>query len=69
MAKVYKIEIYVTDINGDYNDVNELVDEIENNLNCKCFNIKESKEFEWDDNLPINYINATQSDYDKALNN
>lgn len=74
MAKVFKVEMYVVDANGEYGDSDELKQEL-SDLDDKIFGspmlrvakIEESKEFEWDDNLKINKTKAMNRDFEQYL--
>lgn len=68
MAKVHKVEFYLTDVNDMYETGEELMTEIENKLYdgfIGCPTWKTSEEFEWDDELAINKINCTKEDFEK----
>lgn len=54
MAKVYKMELYISDPNGDY-DLNYIKDLLSDYFLINIFNSKETKEFEWEDELKIKY--------------
>ena len=65
MARVHKVEFYLVDANDYYIDGYDLITEITNDLEegfVKCLTWKTSKEFEWDDNIKLNYINCTKED-------
>ncbi|AMO25831.1 hypothetical protein Blue_008 [Bacillus phage Deep Blue] len=75
MAKVYKVEMYIVDANGDYDflDNEEMVEEIEHQVDVRMdvmshvTSVQSSKEFEWDDDLAVNKTNATIEDYEAQL--
>ncbi|MFQ3543464.1 hypothetical protein Q7A53_05210 [Halobacillus rhizosphaerae] len=69
MAKVYKAGIYLIDANDDL-DIENIKHALENLgyelwVGFEIATLKESKEFEWDDELKINQNNATISDYEE----
>lgn len=72
MAKVYKVEMYIVDANGDYDylDNEEMVEEIEHQVDVRMDvmtrveSVKSSEEFEWDDDLAINKEAATAEDHE-----
>jgi len=65
MAKVHKVTMFVTDIEGD----SDLDDLIEHGLRSydlypKFIKVESSKEFEWDDDLEINKVNGKKEDFE-----
>ncbi|WPF70279.1 hypothetical protein BCVP_CDS0251 [Bacillus phage BC-VP] len=75
MAKVYKVEMYIVDANGDYDylDNEDMVEEIEHQVDVRMdvmsrvVSVESSAEFEWDDDLAVNKTNATTEDYEAQL--
>lgn len=69
MSKLYKMEMYILDVNEQYSDLDEIICSAENStdINLNCFNSKVS-EFEWHDELTINKCNCTVEDYRKYFN-
>lgn len=75
MAKVYKVEMYIVDANGDYDylDNEDMVEEIEHQVDVRMdvmtrvTSVESSEEFEWDDDLAVNKTNATIEDYEAQL--
>ncbi|UXQ88895.1 hypothetical protein Thu_35 [Bacillus phage Thurquoise] len=75
MPKVYKVEMYIVDANGDYDflDNEEMVEEIKHQVDVRMdvmshvTSVQSSKEFEWDDDLSVNKTNATIEDYEAQL--
>ena len=68
MGRVHKVEFYLVDANDMYETGEYLMTEIENNLYdgfIKCSTWKTSEEFEWDDDLKLNYSNCTKEDCEK----
>lgn len=66
MAKVHKVTMFVTDIDGD--------SDIEDLIGCglrmydlypEFINVDTSEEFEWDDDLAINKNDSTKEDFEK----
>lgn len=68
MAKMYKVELYVTDLNGRYEEggVQEIFERCHNETDTvfDWFNVQET-EFEWDDELPINMLGCPVREYRK----
>ena len=69
MAKVYKATVYIVDMNEEIQDLDAFEYRIEDRLGkwvlIHSADLKESKEFEWEDELRINNVNATTDDYEK----
>lgn len=73
MAKLYKIEGYLCDANGDLKDVEDFRSYLDMLINRGYytvdapidFKITESKEFEWNDNIDLNYYGCTEEDCKK----
>jgi len=63
MAKVYKIEMYITDPNDQYSD-DEIIDILEYD-NDLIFNVtsREFKNFDWSDEVVFNYNGLSKEDY------
>ena len=55
MAKLHKIEMYIVDVNDNYENLESIISEIDNmtNVSLVCFN-KQSVEFHWFDKIDIN---------------
>jgi catechol-2,3-dioxygenase len=69
MAKIYRANIYLTDYNGQIQDLDHLKDELlylEDKLGfgIEIKDLKESEEFEWDDELLINKVDADIEDFE-----
>lgn len=74
MAKVYKFTTFIVDPNDDYTfypkeRVAEIMADRMESLGqlIHVSDIQESGEFEWDDNLKINNVAATNEDFDAYL--
>lgn len=72
MAKVFKASIFFVDANGKHDSKESLVWEIERQLEntdllLHIEETQESEEFEWSDDLEINFTDAESFDYDKYL--
>lgn len=73
MAKLYKIEGYLCDVNGEMKDIEDFRDYLDMIItrgyylidNPIDFKITESKEFEWHDNIDLNYRDCTEEDCKK----
>lgn len=68
MAKVYKVEMYVVDANEEFGDVDHIKPYLEDWhrwVMTDVTGIQESDEFEWEDDLKINKVNASVEDYEE----
>lgn len=68
MARVHKVSMYITDIEGDSN----LEDLIKHGLNRydlfpEFIKIESSDEFEWCDDLEINNVECSENEFKKYL--
>ena len=69
MAKVFKVSMYITDSSGMYQDKVYLENELQfDDASTDFVEIEESEEFEWEDELKINYSNATKEDFEAYFN-
>lgn len=66
MAKLYKVEMYVLDVNEQYQDLDEIIDMAEMKLDAHFnpFNIQMT-EIEWEDDIDINHFGCTVDTYRK----
>ena len=69
MAKIYKVSLYLTDYNDEYSDKEHMESDLKENLEnlwvgVDCLEAQESIEFEFDDELTINKVNATKEDFE-----
>lgn len=66
MAKIFKIEGYLIDPNGDYNKEDIEVD-LDQNFDAIAHHIKvqERDIGEWEDDNPLNYYNCPESECEK----
>lgn len=67
MSKIHKIEMYIVDANDlldrNYTDIPDI---LERHVNMEGIIIKgQTVEFEWDDNLAINYQNCPLEKYEE----
>lgn len=72
MPKIFKGSFYFVDVNDDFNTIDELIDRLERDKYINHINVfdkKESKEFEWDDDLKINFTNCPRNEFDKYFEN
>jgi hypothetical protein len=73
MARIVKAEIYITDYEGDYEDADHILGELKSLVSnelwvdVKVGKVKESKEFEWKDDLKINQTDSTIEDLEEYL--
>lgn len=71
MAKLIKIEGYLCDANDGFYSEESLRNYFDNVLDRSDlfaptpFKIKMSKDFEWDDNIDLNYTSCTEEDCEK----
>ena len=67
MAKIYKFLFYLVDPNEYYGDVEDLFRQMINKTEVFCPVPIQCQEcsFEWDDELPINYIGCKAEDCEK----
>lgn len=68
MARVYKFEGYIVDVNEDFKDVYDFLSYLNNRLrygHVTTFNDKTSEDFEWYDEIPINKYGCNQEDFEK----
>jgi len=65
LAKIYKVSAYLIDYNDEYYDKFELSEKLEDLcVGLDCLEIQESENFEWDDELLINKIDAEKEDFE-----
>ena len=66
MAKIFKISGYIIDVNDEItqNDI-ELLFDHDKYINISRLECKQSKEFEWRDDIDINFTDAKQEDFEK----
>lgn len=66
MAKIHKVEFYIVDPNGFYDDGEDLIQDVRLYdgfmLHPKW---KTSEEFEWDDDIDLNYSDCSKEDCEK----
>lgn len=67
MAKVHKVELYLIDANSMYGNTEQLLDYLldRTDINYRVKSQQESEEFEWEDDIAINYGDATIDDYEE----
>lgn len=71
MAKLYKLEGYLCDVNGEFKDVEDLSGYLHTLIdrgdlfNPIDFKITESKEIEWYDDIDLNHYGCTEEDLKK----
>ena len=65
-SKIYKIQCYVVDIHGEYeeNHVKFLIDQY-SDLFAKHFKVESADIGEWHDEHPLNYINSPIEECEK----
>lgn len=66
MSKIYKVQMYLLDVNEVYDNIDEALSDCENRSEMKFapFDI-ECKKVEWDDDIDINALDATKEMWDK----
>lgn len=68
MAKLYKVEMYLLDINDNYDSLEDIVETIKNTTELMPDYFRSDKViFYWDDNLPINFDDCTKEDYESIF--
>ena len=68
MARIHKIEFYLVDCNDEYENGDDLMTEIEYNLSDGFIQYptwKTSPEFEWYDDIDLNYSSCSKEDCEK----
>ena len=72
MAKVYKLTFYAVDPNDYYDDALHLFSQMTSRENqsgaffmADRDDLLSSNEFEWEDDIPINYQGASKEDFEK----
>lgn len=71
MAKLYKVELYLCDVNDEFYDKDDVLEylnsllEMDDYFLTRIINAKESKEFEWYDNIDINYSDCNIEKFEK----
>lgn len=70
MARVYKVSFYVSDYNEHYQAGEIFKENLEAQLERmdvlpSHIEVQESEEFEWEDDLAINRVDATRKDYEE----
>lgn len=65
MAKIHKVEMYLVDVNEDFETLHDALVYMTNGKYSPLLHLvkSESKEFEWDDDVIINYCNCTNEQY------
>lgn len=67
MAKLFKLTAYIVDPNGEFNEDN-LADTLEYgpyDIHLRHIRVDGVDLGEWDDNLPVNYINCPEAEFEK----
>lgn len=69
MAKLYKVELYITDYSDVYDGVDDLINCLDtgwglDDVNIDCFNKKEVK-IEFTDDIDLNYSPINEETYEK----
>lgn len=69
MAKVYKATIYLTDHSEEIQGIDGVKEALENLgyelwVGIDIADVKESKSFDWDDDLKINSTDSTNEDFE-----
>ena len=66
MAKLYKVEMYILDVNENYSTLEDAVSDMEltSDLNLNCFNEK-VVDIEWEDNIDINFWSCSVENFRK----
>jgi hypothetical protein len=66
MTILHKVEMYILDINENYESVTDIIEDCKTHtdVDFACFN-RESVEVKWDDNIDLNYIDCDLETYRK----
>ena len=67
MAKLFKIQAYIVDPNGEFNKY-ILADTLEYgpyDIHLRHININETDLGEWDDDIDVNYIDCPKAEFEK----
>jgi aspartyl/asparaginyl-tRNA synthetase len=66
-AKVYKAEIYIVDVDNEFRNFDDILNEMERTVDfsISAFNVKESDEIDWYDEIDLNKTNCTKETFDK----
>ena len=64
MAKLHRVEMYVLDINDDYESLEQIASDVNDRMDVSLvpFNVQ-SVNFDWHDNHVLNFLDVKQSDY------
>lgn len=67
MARIHKVEFYLVDYNDMYETGEDVLNEAENKLYglIQCPTWKTSTEFEWHDDINLNYSSCSKEDCEK----
>lgn len=65
MAKIHKVELYLLDVNEDFDNVNDAIEYMANMKYSPSIRVvsSKSKEFEWDDDVIINRCSCSTEQY------
>lgn len=64
-VKMYKMVVYVTDLNYLHKDAKNVVEDIEREIDFATVFPKGVVEIEWEDEIDINQIGAVQEQYER----
>ena len=71
MATLYKVELYLCDVHDEFHAKDDALEylnsllEMDDYFLTRIINAKESKEFEWYDNIDINYSDCNIEKFEK----
>ena len=72
MAKLYKTELYLCDVNDEFEDKNDVLEYLNSLLemdgyllNMGITNAKESAKFEWYDDIDLNNVDCSKEECEK----
>lgn len=65
MSKIHKVELYLLDVNEDFDNVNDAIEYMANMKYAPNIHVisSSSKEFEWDDDVIINRCDCYTEQY------
>lgn len=68
MARLYKINMFVLDVNGEYEDIHELIEYAFDRTEASAHFIEaQTVEFPWHDNIILNRSSSTKQDYEDFM--
>lgn len=73
MAKVFKISAYIVDASDEFDTNDRLEDCLiyctQNDITLRYLNIESEDIGEWDDDIPLNFCNCPEAEFEKYFKN